>query len=81
VVLENKKIDITDRVVGKLGTDQLDLYVENEPIGHMLYTNNGNQFNLKEGYEANQNRIYQFADITAGPDQKYVDCDDENGWC
>ncbi len=80
-MLERKKLDITDRVVGKLGQSQMDLYVEEQPIGRMLFTNQGNQYELKPGYEHEENKIFQYADVTRGPDQKYTDCDDENGWC
>ncbi len=81
MMLEKKRLDITDRVVAKLGNNQMDLFVENESIGYMTMTGQGNQFELKNGYEADQNKIYQYVDVTTGPDQKYVDCDDENGWC
>jgi hypothetical protein len=80
MVLERKKLDITDRVVGKLSQSQMDLFVEEQAIGRMLLSDQGNRFELKAGYEQADNRIYQFADVTSEPDQKYVDCE-ENGWC
>jgi hypothetical protein len=80
MVLERKKLDITDRVVGKLNKDQMDLFVEEQPIGRMLLANQGNQFELNPGYEHVENRIYHYTEVTSQPDQKYVDCD-ENGWC
>jgi hypothetical protein len=80
-MLERKKLDITDRVVGKLNQNQMDLYVENQPIGKMLFTNQGNHYELNFGYEHEENKIFQYADVTSNPDQKYTDCDDENGWC
>lgn len=81
MMLERKKLDITDRVVGKLNENQMDLFVEEQPIGKMLFTNQGNQFELKSGYEQENNKIFQYADVTTGADQKYTDCDEENGWC
>jgi hypothetical protein len=81
MALENKRIEITDRVIGKLAEDKMELYVENEPIGYMKYSNPGNSFELKSGYNAEGNRIYQDVVITTGSDEKYVDCDEENGWC
>ncbi|MBD8070426.1 YusG family protein [Bacillus sp. PS06] len=81
MVLEKKRIDVTDRVVAKLGANQMDLYMENEMIGKMVQSEQGNQYELKNGFEEEQNKIYQHVDVTTGPDQKYVDCDDENGWC
>lgn len=76
--IEKQRLDITDRVVGKFGEGQLNLYLEKEKIGQMVSENN---YQLKSGYEYNENRFYQFADVITGADQKYVDCDDENGWC
>lgn len=80
-MLERKKLDITDRVVGKLNEEAIDLYVEEQPIGKVLFTRQGKQYELKAGYEHEGNSIYQYTDVTTGPDQKYTDCDDENGWC
>jgi hypothetical protein len=75
---EKQRVDITDRVVGKFTDGQLNLYLEKEMIGQMVSENN---YDLKTGYEFNNSRFYQFADVITGSDQKYVDCDDENGWC
>ena len=75
---EKQRLDITDRVVGKFTDGQLNLYLEKEMIGQMVSENN---YDLKSGYEFNNSRFYQFADGLTGSDQKYVDCDDENGWC
>ncbi|MCM3440007.1 YusG family protein [Metabacillus halosaccharovorans] len=76
--IQKQRLDITDRVVGKFGDGQLNLYLENEKIGQMVSENN---YNLKAGYEFSNSHFYQIADVLSGPDQKYVDCDDENGWC
>ncbi|APH03773.1 YusG family protein [Bacillus weihaiensis] len=76
--IQKQRLDITDRVVGKFGDGQLNLYLEKEKIGQMVTEN---QYNLKQGFEFDQNRFYQYADVVTGKDQKYVDCDDENGWC
>lgn len=81
MVLKHTRIDITDRVVGKLGNNEVNLFVENAPIGKIVLSDQGNQYELKQGYEREENKIYTFADVTNNPDQKYVDCDDENGWC
>ncbi|MFS0863640.1 YusG family protein [Fredinandcohnia sp. 179-A 10B2 NHS] len=81
MVLKQSRIDITDRVVGKLGNNEMDLFVEQEPIGKISFTNSGAQYELKQGYEQEENKIFTYADVTTSPDQKYVDCDDENGWC
>ncbi|PMC40575.1 DUF2553 domain-containing protein [Bacillus sp. UMB0899] len=76
--IQKQRLDITDRVVGKFGDGQLNLYLEKEKIGQMVSENN---YDLKAGYEFNDSRFYQIEDVVSEPDQKYVDCDDENGWC
>ncbi|MFT4412920.1 YusG family protein [Fredinandcohnia humi] len=81
MVLKNSRIEITDRVVGKLKNNEMNLYVEQEPIGKIKFSNDGPKYELKQGYEYEENKIYTYADISTSPDMKYVDCDDENGWC
>ncbi|WP_077619266.1 YusG family protein [Bacillus sinesaloumensis] len=81
MVLKHTRIEVTDRVVGKLGNNEMNLYVEKEPIGKIRFTNDGAQYELKQGYEQESSKIYTYADIPSTPDMKYVDCDDENGWC
>ncbi|MBM7605838.1 hypothetical protein JOC75_003866 [Metabacillus crassostreae] len=76
--IEKKHLDITDRVVGKFGDGQLNLYLEKEKIGQMIAEND---YDLKQGYLFDNSRFYQIADVLTGQDQKYVDCDYENGWC
>lgn len=78
MTFHKQRLDITDRVVGKFGDGQLNLYLEKEKIGQMVSENN---YDLKSGYEFSDSRFYQIADVLSEPDQKYVDCDDENGWC
>jgi hypothetical protein len=81
MVLEKKRIEITDRVIGKLGNGEIRLFEENEQIGRLILNQNQNIFELKNGYEEEQNKIYKYAAITTSPDKKYVDCDSESGWC
>ncbi len=40
-----------------------------------------NQYELKSGYSYDQNRFYRLTDTLIDGTEKYVDCDDENGWC
>jgi hypothetical protein len=81
MVLEKKRLDITERVIGKLGNGEIQLFEENKPIGRLILNENRNRFELKNGYEEEQNKIYKYVTITASPDEKYVDCDSESGWC
>ncbi|MGM0836183.1 MAG: YusG family protein [Bacillota bacterium] len=81
MTLDNKRLDITDRVVGKLSDQGFNLYVENESIGQVTFTEQGNQYSLRNGYEQEGSRIFQQVQVPSEKDVKYVDCDDENGWC
>lgn len=81
MTLDNKRLDITDRVVGKLSDQGFNLYVENESIGQVIFTERGNQYSLKNGYEQEGSHIFQQVQVPSEKDAKYVDCDDENGWC
>ncbi|MCA1319716.1 YusG family protein [Bacillus tianshenii] len=81
MTLDNKRLDITDRVVGKMSDQGFNLYVENESIGSMTFTEQGNQYSLKNGYEQEGSRIFQQVQVPSEKDAKYVDCDYENGWC
>lgn len=54
------------------------LYHQNEEIGKMM---SENQYELKSGYSYHENRFYHLSDTLTHGTEKYVDCDDENGWC
>lgn len=81
MTLQQQRLDITDRVTGKLCDTGFQLYLENDPIGQVTFTPNGNEFELKSGFEQNGTKICQQVQVPTKPDMKYVDCDDENGWC
>ncbi|MED3724763.1 YusG family protein [Priestia filamentosa] len=81
-MLEKRHIDVTDRVVGKYVNDELNLYVENEPIGKMTVNEQGkSEYQLNNGYQYRDNKFYQHTDVTTGKDMKYTDCDNKEGWC
>ncbi|CAG9620820.1 YusG family protein [Sutcliffiella rhizosphaerae] len=81
MTLERKRLDITDRVNGKLTDNGLELFVEQESIGQVIFTNQGNQYKLRSGYQQEGMRVFQEVHIPSGKDAKYVDCDNESGWC
>ena len=81
MALETKKVNITDRIIGKIKQDSIELYEGNEPIGHLPLSQVSNLLRLKNGYEQQNGQIYKEMTVTVGPDQKYVDCDGEAGWC
>lgn len=77
--LKQSKIDVTDRVVGKLKNGEIELFLENSPIGKIKLPENM-ELQLERHYEAEQDKIYQHVTVTEGQDAKYTDCDD-GGWC
>jgi hypothetical protein len=79
MALNQQKIDITDRVTGKLENGQIQLYLENESIGNIELPE-GIQMKLEHHYEAEQNKIYQHVSVPDQSEQRYTDCD-EGGWC
>lgn len=82
MVLKEQRLDVTDRITGKLAEGQVNLFMEEQPIGTLIYRASGvPQYDLKNGFESEGYKIFQKVSVTTGYDQKYVDCDYENGWC
>lgn len=78
--LNQQKLDITDRIVGKLKNGTIELYLENEWIGKITLPKNS-QIEMSHHYEIDQQqRIFQHYTSTNQPDARYTDCD-EGGWC
>jgi hypothetical protein len=78
MALQTTRIDVTDRIIGKLNGRSLELYEEGELIGRLPLPA---AVPLKKGYTEQNGRIYKQVTATVEPDQKYVDCDGEAGWC
>jgi hypothetical protein len=78
-LLKQQKIDVTDRVVGKLKNGEIELFLENESIGKIKLDEHITP-ELDHHFEADQQKIYQHVTVTEGQDAKYTDCD-EGGWC
>lgn len=75
---QKEQVDITEHVTGRFKESGMVLYHQNEKIGTMI---SENQYELKSGYSYDQNRFYRLSDTLTHGTEKYVDCDDENGWC
>ncbi|WP_180994088.1 DUF2553 family protein [Bacillus sp. Marseille-P3661] len=72
-----EKIDITERVYGKLTNGEMALYADETQIGQY---NGKNEVNLLPGYEYSQDRFFETIESTVKPGEQYVDhCED--GWC
>ncbi|WP_341986144.1 YusG family protein [Rossellomorea oryzaecorticis] len=76
--LEPKKLDVTERVTGKLKNGELELYLDNQPIGRMTVPLEG--ISMEPNFEAKENKIFQNYTATEGTEARYTDCD-EGGWC
>lgn len=79
MTLNQKKIDITDSVIGKIKNGEIELFLENSSIGKIKLPE-GISFQLEHHFEADQQKIYKNVTVTGGHDAKYTDCDD-GGWC
>lgn len=77
--MKQQKLDVTERVTGKLEKGGIQLYLENEPIGKISLPE-GTQLDLEHHFESQQNRIYQHISIPDQSEPRYTDCD-EGGWC
>jgi hypothetical protein len=75
---QKEQVDITEHVTGRFKESGMVLYHQHEEIGTMI---SENQYELKSGYSYDQNRFYRLSDTLTHGTEKYVDCDDENGWC
>ncbi|WP_342432872.1 YusG family protein [Neobacillus sp. FSL H8-0543] len=80
MTLNHQKIDVTDRVIGKLKNGEIELFFENTSIGKIQMPGNDMSFQLDHHFEVDQRKIYQNVTVTEQPEPKYTDCDD-GGWC
>lgn len=81
MTLRQEKIDVTDRIVGKLHGNQIDLYLENEKIGSVKVPSDQSQFELSSQFQVFNQKIFKDYSVVQQPDAKYTDCDQEGGWC
>jgi len=79
MTLNQQKIDVTDRIVGKLNNGEIELFLENQMIGKISIPP-GSNLQLENHFEGNIQSIYQHVTTTNEPDARYTDCD-EGGWC
>lgn len=77
MTLKHKKIDVTDRVTGKLKNGEIELFLENSSIGKITFPG---KIALDHHFEASQRKIYQNVSVPDESEPRYTDCD-EGGWC
>ncbi|MBY0096989.1 YusG family protein [Mesobacillus maritimus] len=79
MTLESKKLDVTDRITGKLNNGEIELYLENNKVGKITLPE-GSQIQLEHHFETDQQKIYQHVSVPGQDEPRYTDCD-EGGWC
>ena len=77
--LEPKKLDVTDRITGKLNNGKIELYLETEKVGSISLPE-GSSVQLEKHFETDQKKIYQHVYVPGNEEPRYTDCD-EGGWC
>lgn len=82
MVVKQSKVEVTDRIVGKLKDGYMELYLDNERIGKLELPQSGSlKIQLDPSFEVDGQKIYKQIDTVENPNIKYTDCDDEAGWC
>lgn len=76
------KIDVTEEVKGKLAksTNKMDLFLDDQKVGQLIMTNQGNHYEMAEGFEFDNDKIYKQEKDQIEYTKKYVD-DCDMGWC
>ncbi|MGG1574140.1 YusG family protein [Fictibacillus sp. NRS-1165] len=74
------KSDITSKVYGKMDMGYLSLFHDNQRIGRVIFSDQGNQYEMDEGFEFDADKIYKKENSSAEYPNSYVQGCDE-GWC
>ncbi|MGP4078647.1 YusG family protein [Pseudalkalibacillus sp. R45] len=75
-----RKTDITNKVYGKMDQGSMSLYLNKDKIGKITFTNQGNLYEMGEGFEFDSDKIYRHDSNPPARNQQLVD-DCEFGWC
>ncbi len=73
------RIDVTNKIHGKFDQKAMDLYLNKEKIGRILFSDQGNRYELSDGYEFDQDKIYHYEQVLEQKAKYVEDCD--LGWC
>ncbi|WP_409251887.1 DUF2553 family protein [Bacillus sp. SCS-153A] len=79
-MLKPKKLDVTQRVTGKLVEGQLHLFLDDQLVGKMDISTSAETLQLEPNFEASGSRIIQNYMTPDDDEPRYTDCD-EGGWC
>jgi hypothetical protein len=75
-----EKEDITPKVAGKFEQGEMNLYLDKTKIGKITMTNQGNLYEMSEGFEFDSNKVYRKQTQDPTEVKAYVEgCD--MGWC
>ncbi len=74
-----QRIDVTRKVYGKFDQQAMNLFMDKERIGRILFSDQGNQYEFLEGFEMEQNKIYHYEQVIEQNGRYVEDCD--LGWC
>lgn len=76
-----KKVDITSKVKAKFeNANKMDLFLDEEKVGQIIMTNQGNQYEMAEGFEFDNEKFYKKENDQIEYTKQYVEgCD--KGWC
>ncbi|MBM4760762.1 DUF2553 family protein [Bacillus sp. B15-48] len=78
--LERKRLEVTDRIVGKMANGEIHLFLDQEKVGSISLAE-GSQIQLEHHFETDeQQRIFQHVSTPGKDEPRYTDCD-EGGWC
>ncbi|WNF36470.1 YusG family protein [Bacillaceae bacterium IKA-2] len=76
-----KKTDITAKVQAKFDeASKMSLFLDEKKVGQIIMTNQGNSYEMAEGFEFENDKIFKKDDDRINYPEKYVEnCD--MGWC
>lgn len=74
-----EKVDITQKVYGKMDGTNMSLYHNKNKIGQIVFTNEGNMYEMGEGFEFDTDKIFKYESKPKYTKQYVEDCD--LGWC
>ncbi|WLD92728.1 YusG family protein [Alkalihalobacillus sp. AL-G] len=77
---QRSRTDVTSKVYGKMDQGSMSLYLNKDKIGKIVFTNQGNLYEMSEGFEFDQEKVYRQDSNSPNQNKQLVD-DCEFGWC
>ncbi|MCF6138579.1 DUF2553 family protein [Pseudalkalibacillus berkeleyi] len=76
-----RRTDITEKVYGKMDQGSMSLYLNKAQIGKIKFTNQGNLYEMGEGFEFEEDKFYRQESNASDQKQQQLVDDCEFGWC